>query len=243
MIQFNVNTDAAVKLTVKLEKLHKSAFPSAVRGTLNKLVFDVKTKTMPDQASKNFENRQPNFFKANSKFENAAGFDVSTMKATIGFISTGLKGGNNFSVADLEQQEFGGTIKKKSFIPMKPARVGNSSTKVVRANARLNSLKRIVNSKNASGKNDKEKFRKSVYHAGVGGLVLGNKNPAILWKVNSLKRLPGGVFKMTPLYTYKKGRSVKVSATHFEEKAAEQSTSKSDSFYFAEATRQFNKFL
>ncbi len=182
MIEFNVNTDAVVKFTAKLEKLHKSAFPSAVRGTLNKLAFDVKTNTMPTIAAKTFEKRQPNFFKANSKFENASGFDVSSMKATVGFVSTSLKGTSNYAVDDLEQQEFGGTIKRRSFIPMKPARIGNSSSKMVRANARLGAIKRVVDSRNASGKNEKEKFRKSVYHAGVGGLVLGNKTPRILWR-------------------------------------------------------------
>lgn len=242
-MQFNVNTTAIVKFTAKLEKLHRSAYPSAVRGTLNKMAFDLKTNTMPIEASKVFENRSPNFFKANSKFENATGFDVATMKATVGFYSTGLKGGNNYSVEDLEQQEHGGTIKKKSFIPMKPARVGNSTGKVVRANARLSSIKRIVNSKNSTGKNDKEKFRKAVYYAGVGGFVLGNKNPLILWRVNSLKRISGGAFKMTPLYSYKKGRTVTVRATDFMERAASKTSQKADTIYANEANRQFSKYL
>lgn len=242
-MQFNVNTDAIVKFTVKLEKLHRSAFPSAVRGTLNKMAFDLKTNTMPMEASKVFEHRSPNFFKANSKFENATGFDVATMKATVGFYSTSLKGSNNFAVEDLEQQEHGGTIKKKSFIPMKPARVGNSTGKIVRANARLSAMKRIVSAKDSTGKNDKEKFRKAVYYAGVGGLVLGNKNPLILWRVNSLKRLSGGAFKMTPLYSYKKGRSITVSATNFMERAASQTAQKVDTIYINEANRQFSKYL
>ncbi|MBL4809315.1 MAG: hypothetical protein JKY43_04565, partial [Phycisphaerales bacterium] len=46
-VEFNVNTDAVVSLTNKLEKLHKSAFPVAVRGTLNSAAFDVKQKSMP----------------------------------------------------------------------------------------------------------------------------------------------------------------------------------------------------
>lgn len=43
-MQLNVNTDATVALTNKLEKLHKSAFPVAVRSTLNSAAFDMKKR-------------------------------------------------------------------------------------------------------------------------------------------------------------------------------------------------------
>ena len=42
----NVNTDAVVALTNKLEKLHRSAFPVAVRSTLNSAAFDMKKDTI-----------------------------------------------------------------------------------------------------------------------------------------------------------------------------------------------------
>ena len=242
-MQFNVNTTAIVKFTAKLEKLHRSAFPSAVRGTLNKMVFDVKTKTMPAVTASRFTNRKSNFFKVNSKFENAAGFDVNSMKASIGFISTNLKGSPNYAVEDLEQQEFGGTIHKRSFIPMKSSRVGYSSKKPVRSNARLSHIKNLVDSKNATGKNEGQKFIKSVYHAGKGGTVLGHKGDNILWRVNSLRRTKDGALKLTPLYNFKKGRSVSVKAEHFMEKAATLTMQKSDVFYMEEANRQFSKYL
>ncbi|KKN42121.1 hypothetical protein LCGC14_0716250, partial [marine sediment metagenome] len=76
MAILNVNTDEVVRYSNKLEKLHRSAFPIAIRGTLNNAAFDVKQKTMPVSAEKEFVNRQPNFFKANSKVNMAKGFNV-----------------------------------------------------------------------------------------------------------------------------------------------------------------------
>jgi hypothetical protein len=85
---------------------------------LNKAAFDVKQNTMLKSAEASFVKRQPNFFKANSRVEMASGWDLDKMQATVGFNSSGLKGGsNNHAVEDLEQQERGGTIKSRSFIP------------------------------------------------------------------------------------------------------------------------------
>jgi len=82
----NVNTNEVVKYTVKLEKLTRSAFPSAIRGALNKSAYDLKTKTMPKEARSTFVERDPRFFIANSKFENATGFNINAMKSSVGFV-------------------------------------------------------------------------------------------------------------------------------------------------------------
>lgn len=241
-MQLNINTTAVVAFTNTLEKLHRSALPSAIRDALNSAVYDVKTKTLLKNSDEKFTNRQPNFFKANSRFENAKGFNVNTMKATVGFVSTGLKGNNNFAVKDLEQQEKGGTIKRRSYVAMKTARSGNSPLKNVRASARLSNIRKIVDSKKMSGRHDREKFRKSVHVAGVGGYVLGNRNPAILWRVNSLRRTGSLPFKLTPLYTFKQNRSVSVQPTNFMKTSSLQSGAKIEIFYIEKAKRQMAKF-
>ena len=87
----NINSNAVVSYTNTLEKLHKSAFPVAIRETLNSAAFDVKKNTMPLSAKKSFIERQPTFFKANSKVDKATGFNTSTMKSTVGFFSNNLK--------------------------------------------------------------------------------------------------------------------------------------------------------
>lgn len=236
-MQLNVNANEVIALTAKLEQLNRSAFPSAVKNTLNTAAFDMKKNELPASASSNFINRKPSFFKANSKVITANGFDVNTMKATVGFT------GKDQAVDDLEQQESGGTIKSRSFIPLKFARSGNSNNKLVRANARLKNIK-IIDAKNAPGKNDKEKFVQSVIHAGVGGIVLSEINGrAFMWKVNSLKRTSNGSFKLTPLYSFKKGRTVTVKARHFVEEAATKTAPKIEDYYKAAAEYQFKKVL
>jgi hypothetical protein len=240
-MQLNVNTDATVILTNKLEKLHKSAFPIAVRSTLNSAAFDMKKDTILSSAKSNFTQRKPSFFKANSRVETAKGFDVTSMSSSVGFT------GNSQAVDDLEKQEHGGEINKRTFIPFggkggaNPARSGNSYSKNIKPNARLKSMK-IIDSKKASGKSDKEKFIKSVIHAGVGGFVLGNTNN-ILWRVNSIKGFKKGELKLTPLYTFEKGRKVDVKATNFMKEATENTSQKMDNFYTKNAQVQFDKVL
>ncbi len=226
-----------------LLSMSRSAFPVAIRSALNSTAFDVKKNTLQREADAAFINRSPNFFKANSRVEMATGFDVSKMQAKVGMTETSLKGGSNYAVRDLEQQQFGGTIKGKSFIPMNTAR-GGSNSKNVRPSNRLSVIKKVVDAKKASGVNDKQKFIKSVIFAGVGGYVLSKyKEKEILWRVNSLARGKGGMFKLTPLYSYVKARSVDVPASNFMGKAADTSHQKLPEFFIKEAEKQIAKAI
>lgn len=242
MLQLNINTDAAVIFTNKLEKMHKSALPVAIRTALNSAAFDMKKKTLLNSASAAFENRSSNFFKAFSKVDMAKGFDVNTMAATVGFVEQGLKGENNYAVKDLQQQEEGGRIGGKTFIALNAARKGNTWTGAVAARNRISKIQNIINARNAKGVNDKQKFIKSVFFAGRGGYVMADfKGNQILYRVNSLNRTNEGGFKLTALYSTQKGRSVKVKRTHFARKAALTSAESIEQFYIAEAKKQIEK--
>jgi len=237
-MQLNVNTDATVVLTNKLEKLSRSAFPVAVRNTLNSAAFDMKKDTILKSAEDNFVQRKPTFFKANTKVETAKGFSISRMAASVGFT------GKSQAVDDMEQQEKGGKIDGRSFVPLDSARTGNSNSKNIRPNARLKNIKKIIDTKNAKGANDKEKFVKSVNFAGVGGFVLADyKNEKILWRINSIKKTDDEKFKLTALYTFKKGRDVNIEPTHFMKEATDVTSKKVDDFYFIQANKQFEKAL
>lgn len=238
----NINCDAAVIFTNKLEKMHRSALPNAVRTALNSAAFDVKKNTMPDSSKKAFENRSANFFKANSRVDMATGFNMKSMQATVGFKEMGLKGSNNFAVKDLEQQEHGGGIKKKSFIPLATARTGGSKSKNVRPINRLSAINKIVDTKNAQGKSPGQKFIKSVAFAGVGGTVLSEyKDKTILWRVNSLKRGKDGSLKLTALYTFKTKRDVHVKGLHFMQRASLKSAFKIERFFKEAAIKAIDK--
>jgi hypothetical protein len=238
-MNININTDAVVAYTNKLEKLSKTAMPNVVRQTLNKAALDVKQVTMPKSAKDSFTIRQANFFKANSKVVFASGNNINSMQSMVGFSEKTLKYGSNQSVEDLEQQEKGGKIKGRSFIPMKPARLSNSNNKNVRANARLKEVKKVVNVRNAKGKTQGQKFIKSVIYAGVGGLVLNENNgKETLFRVNSIA---GKKFKLTALYSYQKGREVKVKATNFMKTASMDTVSKIEKIYIDLAEKRLMK--
>lgn len=237
---FNINTSALSALTDKLQRINRSAFPVAIRGTLNGAAFDVKKTTMPASAAAEFTQRNPRFFKSTSKVVMAKGFDVPNMRSEVGFTSAG----NNQAIDDLEQQEHGGRIKGRSFLPLDTARAGGSNSRPIRPNARLKQINNIVNVENASGKNDKEKFVKSALHAGRGGILLTKHNgKQIMWRVNSLTRTADGKFKLTPLYTYDKGRDVGIKPTNFMAEASQVSAGKIETLYIKEANRQFAKVI
>lgn len=239
---FNINSDEVVIHANRLEQISKSAFPVSIRTVLNKAAFDVKTKTMPMQAKNAFINRSQNFFKANSRVEQAQGFKVEGMKATIGFTETSLKGDHNYAVKDLEQQERGGTIRKRAFIPTEKAR-GGSHSKLVKPGNRLSRINKVVDVSKAKGKNEKEKFIKSVLYAGKGGYVLAQRNgKSVLWRVNSLNRTAAGSFKLTELYSYKKGRNIRINKeTAFMRKASLASAAKMNNWFKEQAELQVFK--
>jgi hypothetical protein len=244
----NINTDAIVKFTNTLEGLKKSALPNAVRGALNSAVFDVKTKTMPAKSKSEFINRSANFFKANSSFEKASGWDINKMQSVVGFTSDKLQGGNNYAVKDLEQQEYGGIIKGRSFVPLDTARQGNNKSKLVRSNARLSKIKNIVNARNSRGKNQKEKFIRAAIDAGPSGYVIAGRK-SILFKVTAMRaktdlksRQSNFNFKAIPLYKYKRSGSVKVKRTDFMSEASLNSGAKLEQFFIREAERQIAKY-
>lgn len=245
MIQLNINTTAIVKFTAKLEKLHRSALPSAIRGTLNNAAFDVKQNTMPKSVAQNFKRREPRFFSANSKYEKAGGFDVNKMKATFYFFENKLANqGTNYAVQDLEQQEYGGEIRHRNYVGLEGARKGKSKLGNIRPNARLSTIKKIINGKEAKGKNWAQRAIKSSVFAGVDGFVLmpGRKG-SVLWRIDSLKRKGGNiVFKKIKLYSFNKNRVVKPHATNFMKEASSETQKKIDAIYIKEAQRQIEKY-
>jgi len=220
-MKVNINTDALVKFTNKLEAMAKTSLPMAVMRTLNDAAFDVKKNTMPRKAEEKFTIRQSNFFKANSKVEMAKPGKIDTMKSTVGFFENNARF-NNYAVRELEQQEQGGIIKKRKFIPLTPARKGGNNTPI-KPNARLGKIKNIVKTKDVKGKTAKEKFIKAAIIAGKGGYVLSGKKK-ILFRIDSVLstnlKSKKTSLKVTPIYKYNSKGTIKVDNSSFMEEAA-----------------------
>lgn len=244
-MNLDINSDAVVAHTAKLERLHKSALPVAVRSSLNRAAFDVKTNTMPKTA-KVFTQRSPTFFKANSKVQKAEGFRIADMRATVGFIKGNASKEIGGATEDLKQQENAGLIDHRAFIPIAGARAGKSYNRRVRNNYRLSLIRRqMFNAKSKrlhGAKNNKEAFTLSAIYAGKGGFVIGTdkKNGARkVMVINSVKRV-GKDMKVnsTAIYNVKGDRKVKVKNTNFMRKASVQSATKIEQYYIEEANKQ-----
>lgn len=243
-IALNVNIDALIVFTNKLEQLNRSALPVAVRTSLNSAAFDVKQKTMPKSAQQ-FTQRQPNFFKANSRVEMAQGFSINSMFSLVGFTSENLRlGATNYAVNDLEQQEYGGNIDKKTFIPLDEARSGGDSNKLVRPTNRLTIIKGIINSRGVQSNSPKSAFIRAAFRAGPGGYVIGNTGSNTLWRIDSITKNSRGLsIKKTGLYSFEQGRSVHVRETGFMRWASLASGQKLEEFYIIEAEKQIAKLI
>lgn len=259
----NINTTGCVVLTNKLEKISRSALPIAIRGALNQTVKNIKQNTMPASARDKFNQRQKNFFTANSKFEYAKGFKINDMKAMVGFYENKLSNATtNFAIKDLEEQEHGGNIRGKTFIPMHAARVGGVGN--VKKNVRLSEIhKNIIDAtrvRSISGHSAKKLLKsvktqkiiraafkaKQVY--GNNAFILGNVNAAgkqTLFKVGEIstnivtRKLN---VHLIPLYNVETGRSVRVKATSFMKNASLLSAKKMEYSYMNLAQKQLQKY-
>lgn len=240
IVFLNINSDAVVKHTARLERMGKTQLPVAVRSALNSAAFNVKKNTMPAQAKASFIQRKPTFFQANSKVTPAKGLAVKNMQAIVGFVP---KSGTDKSVDDLEQQEHGGDIMGRSFIPLATARTGGSWNKNVKSNLRISDVKKkIVDASDAKGGNDKEKFIKSALHAGKGGFVIGtgtnSEGNRTLFHIRSIKRIgKSTVIKSIAVFSVKGGRKVNPGATHFMELASRKSATRMEEYFITAAKK------
>lgn len=239
----DVNVDGLVGFANKLEKISKSDLGRVVAKTLSKTALDVKQKTMPKSAKQHFKQRSKQFFKVTSTVQFAKRqTNVNNIHAIVGFRADKARA-NKWAVKDLEQQEHGGKIEKKTFIPLgnkngRPnARIAKDINRRVKKANRISTLV-YVKAKNAKGVNEGQRFIKSVHFAGRGGYVLSESG--ILWRVNSLKKTENGSLKLTALYSFEKGRAVRVHNTNFMEFASRKSMRKMGAIFIDEAKKQID---
>lgn len=245
--QFNVNNDATIILTAKLERLSKSAFPSAVRATLNDASFFMKKEGILDSAKKNMTVRNPTFFKKYTGVKRADGFNVNSMYSQVGFSSSNDRKVKK-ALEGMVSNETGGTDSDGAMY-MKGARVSGSSKRVVRKAARFDKSKvskfRAKTFKN--GKTQKDTFMSRAFTS------LDDKAPIFITasngsrflvqvtKINTTGTSPKVTMKF--LMRPRKDHVAHAKATHFNREAALKTQKMMDQFYEKNATYQFNKVL
>lgn len=244
MASFDVNTDGAIQLTAKLEKLHRSAFPVAVRGTLNDAAF--KTKSLvPKVARSKFTTRQKSFFRAFSTVDKATGFDLRNMKAT-----AGINSAKGSEVAEgLEKQEFGGNIQGRKLIPVDSARVTKSHDRKISRRNKFRGMGKTVRIKGGGRQRTRQsRFVAAVFKAkslGADNFILSKGNRGMLYKINRAKKLTSGKLsmKVTPLYAYRKSKISTVTKSPFMKPSAKMASKDMVKFYEKQAERQFKRLL
>ncbi len=145
-MRLDVNIDGAIQLTARLERLNRSAFPVAVRSTLNDMAFEAK-KNIPNQANQKFTIRQKNLFKRFSGVEKAAGYNVSNMQASIGVADNGKPN----LAKGLATQETGGNLTGRKLIAHDKARVSGSNTKKIKSKYHFSNIKIGTKNKKVPG--------------------------------------------------------------------------------------------
>lgn len=241
-VYLNIDSSAIVKHVNRLEKMRKYALPNAIRGTLTKAARHVKQNTLPVSAKKHFITRNNTFFKANSRFEKATGSDVKSMKAIVGFTPNNIKH-NVFSVPELEEQEYSGKIPKRTLIPYRWARKGNTNAGQVLTRYRIKTVRnKLVDS--TKGKGPKAgRFIRAAFKAGRGGFVLGNYNKPSVYAITGLRKEKGRpIVTKIPIYSFRQGRSARIkTATGFMREATNNSARNLDKFFIEESQRQYDR--
>lgn len=243
---FDVNNDGVIQYTAKLEELSKSAFPSAVRNTLNKAAFETK-KQIPKSAEKVFVTRHKPFFKNFSIVEKASGSNVEKMASTVG-----INASKNRELAEnLESQEFGGMVSGKKLIPHDDARNSKSQKKRVSAPNRLNKVDihdatRAFKSHRGTRKSKFVAAVMSTAKSGKKHMMIKSGTNGMVYEVTGISqnvKTKKVNFKIKKLYSVRSVKSHNVKAHGFMKDSAKVVSKNIEQYYFENAEYQFTKIL
>lgn len=243
--QFNVNSDAIIHLTAKLERLNKYAYPAAVRATLSDGAFAMKKTNIAESARKNMTVRNKTVFKKFTGVEKATfNRNVESMRATVGFIpKDGVKGGK---VPDgMEKNEVGG-VDSTGWMYSPDTRISKDKNRLVRNKSRFKKSKilNVSKARNIATKKSLnfiqlayESFdQKKAFH-------FRTKKGLVLAQAKSFKDNSSGKpsIKLEFLMRSRKDFKAKAKATHFVKEGAMRTQKQMEGFYQKNAQYHFDK--
>lgn len=107
---FNIDSSQIQLFKQKLEKIHRSAVPVAVRQSLNEAAYQMKSVILPSEFKNDFTIRRPTFVKSHSAFTRSKNtFEIQYMSSECGIIR-----GKSISGNRLELQERGGVVSDRA---------------------------------------------------------------------------------------------------------------------------------
>jgi hypothetical protein len=246
----DVNAQGLIEYTQKLDKMKRSSLPNAVRNTLNTMAFDTKKKTLLQEAKKSFVQRNPSFFRRFSRVEMAKGFNINLMRSTVGMVDRAFGRSSEQAGRDMTQQQVGGRIGGRTFVPLDTARTSKSHRKNVRRANRLDNLNIVLDTLESRASDPKQRFVQSAIHAverfGTGAVIKHRRDDGktFLYKIErggSDLRTRQFNIKITPLYSIKSGRSVSVRAQPFTFRASVRTAKNVARIYKEKAERELRK--
>ena len=249
VFRFDINSKEVVQLTAKLERLNATIMPKVVASTLNELAFDMKKKQIPKSAKIAFINRKPNFFDVFSKFTKTKIGSINTMQSEAGMID-----GKRAALKNMDNQEDGEDI-NNDLIARDNIRVSNSRSKMVRSVYSLENIPKVsslIDASKVKARNANQRYVKAAFMArklhGNNAYILGNiyKGRQTLSKIGAMSsdfKTRKLNIERTPLYSFKKNRSVPVKSKGFINRAGFESGLKVDFIYITNARRQFDKLF
>lgn len=238
-----VDTKSFVRLASDLKEVHRAALPNAVRFTLNDMAFDVKKiQLLPALTKSELIVRNPSFFKKYSGIDKATGWDINKMFSEVGMIPSGDA---SKAVERLKQQDIGGTLKDRNFVPDPKARTGNKKGGKVRQQNYLSKLKLMGHIQMGDKQGLIRAVTASKIESGGSGKGFVVIYGSILFEIIGFKRLPKQntiKLHLKKLYTYKKDREIHLKPHHFMQKSAMETGKKLQELFSINAEKQLAKF-
>lgn len=206
-MQIKIDSNAMKEYEKKLNDLHRSAFPNAIRSTLNDAAFEMKKDKLHTSAAKNFKHtRSKSFFKKFSGVKKATGWNINSMYSEIGLLDMGVKTAKT-AIDNMHMHEKGGSINEGATY-LRDSRTSKSFGKLVR---KQNYFKR---SKFVKGKN----YVRKAFVALKENAIM--KHGDYLIRVNKITK--GNKLRINTTLLMKKRNNVRISPNNFITKAGIQ---------------------
>lgn len=216
--------DHAIKeVSKRLQRLHKSDYPLAVRGAINAVAKDMKENTLQASFNKNFNISRRTFLKSHSGYTLSPNtFDINKMVSYCGIMRGKMDISSYSSGERLELQERGGQMQDRA-IPFSRNGVGEAYR----------------------GKNEKSTIHTAYFYKHFKnkpkGVLLRHKGKTIIKTNKAILLATKGKKGLEILYLLNKNPRIKKNP--FIQPASDISHTKIDNFFFKEAQKRFDKLL
>ena len=203
-MQIKIDSNAIKQYEKKLNDLHRSAFPNAIRSTLNDAAFEMKKDNLHTSATKNFKHtRSKSFFKKFSGVKKATGWNINEMYSEIGLLDMGVKTAKT-AIDNMHMHEKGGSINEGATY-LRDSRTSKSFGRLVR---KQNYFKR---SKFVKGKN----YVRKAFVALKENAIMQHGDYLI--RVNKITK--GRKLRINTTLLMKKRKNARITPNHFITKA------------------------